>query len=87
MPFLGTLSKRLLLEDYAKKNNWVHWEGVRAYKCARPGGQNGDPSYVIWEVSDRLLAVPCRTTVMSELLTRSPPLYLMKPSFLNLFMK
>jgi hypothetical protein len=29
----------------------------------------------------------CRTTLRSELLIWSPPLYLMKPSFLNLFMK
>ena len=29
----------------------------------------------------------CRTTSSSEVFTCSPPLYLMKPSFLNLFMK
>jgi hypothetical protein len=32
-------------------------------------------------------AYSCRTTLRSEVLIWSPPLYLMNPSFLNLFMK
>jgi hypothetical protein len=35
----------------------------------------------------KVVRYSCRTTLRRELLTRISPLYLMKPSFLNLFMK
>src|ERR1700674_171734 len=41
-PVYRDLSKTLLLEDDATKNNLVHSEGPRVYKGAHPGGKNGN---------------------------------------------
>src|SRR5580658_2637861 len=40
-----------------------------------------------WHIESATLRYSCRTTLKREVLMCRPPLYLIKPSFLNLFIK
>ena len=85
--FHGHTCRKFCISPVCRFKGSVHLERrIPRYLVVSPVS-NSDLEVCRFPISAKVGAYSCRTTLRRELLTWISPLYSMKPSFLNLFMK